>query len=802
MVGSIILTLALAFSIISMIMYFLNYRGYKNTINYGRIAYHGMAVLVISASVFLWYAILTHQYQYNYIYSYSNNSLRDLGIFQLMSSFWGGQEGSFMLWLLLTSIVGIILQSYTSKRGDLEPRVMAVFTLATSFLLVMVSPWFKNPFEFIWVSPIFVKIEHLNSQLFNLPFIQQFYFTDQSSNQAFIKIDSQFASLLTQAGYSMNQFIIDGKGLNPQLLNFWMQIHPPILFSGFSMATVPFAFAIAAMMKNDYKDWVKQAFPWMLAGMGVLGLGIMLGGYWAYEMLGWGGYWAWDPVENSSLIPWLVGVAGIHTLLVQKKSQSKGGIGKYAKTNLMLCVLTYVLVLYSTFLTRSGVLGDASVHSFVDPGMIVYLFLVLFIGTFTLLGFGMIVFRWKSLNENINDDESIISRELALFTAMIVLIASAIIVLVGTSAPIFGKSVDTFFYNEMHLPLAIIIMFLNGISLLIKWQKSDLKELIKKSTYAAIGAVLFTILLVIFGGVSELMIIILSLTTAFSLFVNVDIAIKIVKGNFKMLGAYVAHIGIALFILGVIGSAVYSEEVTIELEKGKPKSAFGYEMTFTGGYSIENNTKFAFNVNVKKGNSEYQIAPIMYRSEFNNSIVREPAILTLLTKDIYFSPLGYDEAGSSQDAGHSVSISLGSEINYEGAKIKYDEFIKPDMTAMMSGGDVEMGTKLIVTKDGKEYEISPLIKISSGQFNYTPAEIEEANLRIEVRKIEQSNKDADLIITKINAENNASNQSNEVLSVTASIKPFVSLVWAGVAIMVIGFFIAMTRRLKESKIIS
>ncbi len=199
--------------------------------------------------------------------------------------------------------------------------------------------------------------------------------------------------------------------------------------------------------------------------MGVLGLGIMLGGYWAYEMLGWGGYWAWDPVENSSLIPWLVGVAGIHTLLVQKRSQAKGGIGKYAKTNLMLCVLTYVLVLYSTFLTRSGVLGDASVHSFVDPGMIIYLFLVLFIGTFILLGFGMIAFRWKTLNENIKDDESLLSRELALFTAMIVLIASAIIVFVGTSAPIFGQSVDTFFYDEMHLPLAIIIMFLNGISL-------------------------------------------------------------------------------------------------------------------------------------------------------------------------------------------------------------------------------------------------------------------------------------------------------------------------------------------------
>ncbi len=800
MIGSIILTIALAFSIISMIMYFLNYRGYKNTLNYGRIAYHGMAVLVIAASVFLWYAILTHQYQYEYIYSYSDNALRNLGIFHLASAFWGGQQGSFMLWLLLTTIVGIILQSYASKRGDLEPRVMAVFTLATTFLLVMVSPWFKNPFEYIWMTPTFIKVEHLNSQFFSLPFIQQFYFTDQSTNQAFIQINKEFVSLLSQAGVSVNQFIIDGKGLNPQLLNFWMQIHPPILFTGFSMATVPFAFAIAALMKNDYRSWVSQAFPWMLAGMGILGLGIMLGGYWAYEMLGWGGYWAWDPVENSSLIPWLVGVAGIHTLLVQKRSQVKGGIGKYAKTNLMLCILTYVLVLYSTFLTRSGVLGDASVHSFVDPGMIVYLFLILFMGTFILLGFGMIVFRWKTLNENIKDEESILSRELALFTAMIVLIASAIIVLVGTSAPIFGKSVDTFFYDEMHLPLAIIIMFLNGISLLIKWQRSELNELIKKTLFAAAGSILFTILLIVVGGVHEIMIILLSLTTAFSLFVNLDIAIKIVKGNMKMLGAYVAHIGIGLFLLGVIGSAVYSKEMNVDLVKGKPVNAFGYEMTFTEYYPIENNTKYAFNVNVKKGNSEYKVTPVMYLSDFNNSLMREPAILTLLTKDIYLSPLGYDDGRSNQSGGKTVTVSLGSEINYEDAIIKYHDFIKPDMTAMMSGGDVQMGTKLIITKDGKSYEISPMINIRSGQFEYTPAEVKEANLRIEVRKIEQSNKDADLIISNINGESSEANQSNEVLSVAASIKPFVSLVWIGVLIMVFGFFISMTRRLQDSRI--
>ncbi len=808
MVGSIILTLALAFSIISMIMYFLNFRGYKNTLNYGRIAYHGMAVLVIAASVFLWYAILTHQYQYNYIYSYSNNDLRDLGIFQLASSFWGGQEGSFMLWLLMTSIVGIILQSYSSKRGDLEPRVMAVFTLATSFLLVMVSPWFKNPFEYIWMTPVFVKVEHLNSQFFNLPFIQQFFFTDQSTNQGFIQINKELVSLLSQAGVSVNQFIIDGKGLNPQLLNFWMQIHPPILFAGFSMATVPFAFAIAALMKNDYRDWVKQAFPWMLAGMGVLGLGIMLGGYWAYEMLGWGGYWAWDPVENSSLIPWLVGVAGIHTLLVQKRSQANGGIGKYAKTNLMLCVLTYVLVLYSTFLTRSGVLGDASVHSFVDPGMIVYFFLVLFIGTFIVLGFGMIVFRWKTLNENLKDNESLLSRELALFTAMIVLIASAIIVLVGTSAPIFGQAVDTFFYDEMHLPLAIIIMFLNGISLLIKWQKSDLNELIKKSTYAAVGAVLFTILLVVFGGVREVMIIILSLTTAFSLFVNLDIAIKIVKGNFKMLGAYVAHIGIALFILGVIGSAVYSEEVTVDLVKGKPASAFGYEMTFTEIYPIENNTKYAFNVDVKKGSSEYKVTPVMYRSEFNNSIVREPAILTLLTKDIYFSPLGYDEGVQSQDQ-HShnhISLEKGSSTEFDGAKITFVKFnmAAETMQLMSDGKDFQMGAVLEIEKDGKKTETELLRKQTDGKVEFTSFESKEMNLKIDLENLAAGV--IDIAFSTLDGsetkDTSIQTEGNEVLSVTASIKPFVSLVWTGVAVMVIGFFIAMTRRLKESKVIS
>lgn len=798
MIGSIFLSAALVFSVIAMVMYFLSFRGYKNTLNFARYSYHGMAIFVIAASAFLWYAILTHQYQYKYIFSYSNNSLTT-GL--LFSSFWGGQEGSFMLWLLLTSIIGIILQSYSSKRGDLEPRVMAVFTLATSFLLVMVSPWFKNPFEYIWMTPIFIDAKSINPQYFNLSFLQNYIFTDQQSNTTYIQMSKELYAALSQAGVSVNQFIADGKGLNPQLLNYWMQIHPPMLFIGFAMATVPFSFAIAALMKNEYRDWVNQSLPWMLAGVAILGLGIMIGGYWAYEMLGWGGYWAWDPVENSSLIPWLIGVAAIHTMLVQKRSlKSTNGVGRYAKTNLILSILTYIFVLYSTFLTRSGVLGDASVHSFVDPGNLVYFFLVIFITTFILIGFGGIVYRWKYLEDKTVYDESLLSRELSLFTAAIVLVASAIIVLGGTSAPLFGQSVDTFFYDELHLPIAIIIGLLNGLSLLLKWKTTNAKAFLKDSALSVILSVFITALIVILGGVTNPMMILLSFSSAFALVVNAEIAIRIVKGNLKSLGAYVSHIGIALFILGVIGSGAYSSTVNLDLVKNKPASAFGYQLTFTGYTPIENNTKYAFNISMKKDNNSYQVAPVMYIAEYNNSLMREPAILNLFSKDVYLAPLGYEEGGDDHSHGDVVKLKKGVTTEYQNIKITFNKFdILPEtMQLMQEGKDFQMGAMLTLEANGKKEEFELLRKSVSGQAVFTEYSSENAGLKLQL-----NNLTAEMIEVLINPINDTQDHSmekpkEEVLFITASIKPYISLVWIGVVVMVLGFFIAVARRLKES----
>lgn len=798
MIGSIVLSLALASSLIAMVMYFLTFRGYQNTLNIGRIAYHTMAMLVIAASAILLYLILTHDYSYKYIYNYSSNELPK-GI--LAATFWAGQEGSFMLWVLLTSIVGIVLQNYSSKRGDLEARVMTVFTLSTSFLLVMVSPLFKNPFAQIWTEAVFIGAKDINSVFFSQPWIQNFLFSDNSSGQNFVKMGPELYAALSSAGIAVKDFIIDGKGLNPQLLNFWMQIHPPILFVGFSMATVPFSFAVAAMMKNDYKHWVKQAFPWVLACAGILGLGIMLGGYWAYEMLGWGGYWAWDPVENSSLIPWLVGVASIHTLLVQRKTQAKGGIGKYAKTNLILCIMTYILVLYSTFLTRSGVLGDASVHSFVDPGMLVYLFLVIFIGTFIILGFGMLIYRWKFLSEKIETEEALLSRDLALFTAAVVFCASALIVLVGTSAPLFGSSVDTFFYNDMHVPLAIIVGLLNGLSLLLKWKQSDGQDLFKKSFLPIILAVLITALIIVLGNVTDIMMILLALTSAFALFVNLEIAIKIVRGNMKMLGAYVSHIGIAIFILGVIGSAAYSKQVDIDLIKNEEKEAFGYKLIFTGYNPVENNTKYAFNINLRKGEKNYLISPVMYISEFNNGLVREPAILNLLTKDFYISPLGYDEGkNTSHDHGQVIDLEKGSVAEFNGAKISFDRFDMPaeTMQAMQEGKDFQMGALLSLEFKGKKVTFELFRKSVSGQIQFTDYTSQETGVKIQLMNLTAGK--IQISVANLEESSNANIQQTpkEVLSITASVKPFINLVWAGVVIMVVGFFVSVSRRLKES----
>ncbi len=799
MIGNILLTLALFAGVFSVIMYYFTFRGYKNTLTLARFGYHLTAIFVLAASAMLLHAILTHQYQYKYIYNYSGS---DLPIGLLMSTFYAGQEGSFMLWTLFSAIIGLILLDYTSKRGDLEQRVMMVFVLSLTFLLIMVNPLLKSPFTYIWTQPDFIDIANINTSFLSIQGLQNFIFSDQQGGKQYIQMSDQLYQVLQANNISVNDFIIQGKGLNPLLQNFWMQIHPPILFVGFAMSAVPFAFAIAAILKNEYRDWVKQALPWVLSGTMVLGLAIMLGGYWAYGVLGWGGYWGWDPVENSSLVPWLVGVASIHTLLVQKRTQDKDGGSRFVKTNLILSIMTFVLVLYSTFLTRSGILGDASVHSFVDPGMTVYLFLVLFLGIFAIIGIGGIIYRWKYLSQNFSFEENVLSRELALFTGSVAILASAIIVLVGTSAPIFGQTVELKFYNELNLPIAIIIGLLNGVSILLKWKQSETKILWKQLRVSLLISFIITASIAILGSLNQFMLILLTFSSVFALVVNAEIAYRIFRGKKSFIGAYIAHIGIALFLVGVVATASHTEQIQVDLVKGETFNALGYDLKFAGYTPIENGTKYAFNVEITKGNSTRVASPVMYIAKFNNSLMREPDILVGLTKDFYISPVGYsDGSEESHSSGEQVSLLKGQSHDYNGYKITFVSFELPKegMNAMMSGGEFRISAVLNVKTTNGETTVRPAIVMKDGNRSTEKAEIKEANLKIDIANMEAGSGKVDLIFSPLDGGSVTQNNGmKEVLTVEASIKPFISLVWLGVIILVIGFIISAFRRSKES----
>jgi|694.fasta_scaffold05317_5 cytochrome c-type biogenesis protein CcmF len=296
---------------------------------------HGAAVFGIIGT--LLYILFNHLYEYKYAWDHLNSAMPMKYVFSCM---WEGQEGSFLLWTFWHVVLGFVLIRFAK---NWEPTVMAVIAMVQFFLASMLMGVYFGDFQF-GSNPFLLLREHASN--IGLPWTMR---PDYLSLKPFQ----------------------DGKGLNPLLQNYWMTIHPPTLFLGFASTIVPFAYAIAGLWKKDFTGWMKPAIPWAFFGVMILGTGILMGGAWAYEALGFGGFWAWDPVENASLVPWLILVAAAHLLVINQKK----GTSVYAA--LLLSISSFILVLYSTFLTRSGVLGDSSVHSFVDSGILAQLLVYL-----------------------------------------------------------------------------------------------------------------------------------------------------------------------------------------------------------------------------------------------------------------------------------------------------------------------------------------------------------------------------------------------------------------------------------------
>lgn len=746
---------AFAGAILSSILYFLSSGGSAKYVKQARMLFHVSAILTISSTAFLLYLIMTHQFQYTYVWNYSS---RDLPWNLLLATFYAGQEGSFHLWAFLMAILGVFLLPYLANRDSeklpgndpndtYEPLVMGTFTLLSAFLLFIMI--IKSPYMFVWQSfPADVQVG----------FIPE-----------------------------------DGRGLNPLLQNFWMTIHPPILFTGFTSLSIPFSFAIAALIKNRYDKWMKLALPWTLFGGMILGLGIMLGGYWAYGVLGWGGYWAWDPVENSSFVPWLLIIGAIHTMVAEEK------VGKYKRTSLILCILAYAMVLYSTFLTRSGVLGDASVHSFVDPGQEVYLFLVVFLSLFAGGGLALIGFRYKSLRTEKSEGQvNLLSRESALFVGAITICATALVIAVGTSWPIISKgTVEPDFYNRMNLPLAILIAAINGISILLRWKHSDEKSFFK-SLYIPLGFTgAITIVLVIMG-VRDFLMALLAAASFFAVFINGEIAYTIFRKNKSKAGAYIAHMGVMLLFLGVIGSARYSEEENVSLPLGEPKEVLGgYVLTYKGATEIPgDHEKYHFNVIVQKDDRAFLLQPVMYYSEYSEGIMKNPDIANLVTKDLYLSPMALEEPG--QFTPNDIhSFNKGEEKDINGMKVKFIDFdrSKFNRDEMEAGKTNIMGAELEVTINGKTEKVIAEQEMSQNGSSPIPVKpLGNDNYTFYLTKLSVAGESTvDIAIiddNKMQQEQGAP----ETLVITASVKPFINLVWGGTIVMVIGFYFSLIAR--------
>ncbi|MDZ4803946.1 MAG: cytochrome c biogenesis protein CcsA [Candidatus Eisenbacteria bacterium] len=677
--------------------------------------------------------VLTHQYQYSYVYRYSSN---DLPLHFLVSTFWAGQEGTFLLWALYTAVLGIFV-IITGKK--FESGVMSFVLVLQIFLLM-----------------ILVKL-------------------------------SPFALLPTTP--------LDGAGLNPLLQDYWMVIHPPLLFVGFASFTIPAAFAMHAMARGDEQEWVRPVLPWTAFGVLVLGTAICLGGYWAYRTLGWGGYWGWDPVENSSLVPWMFGLALLHGLVVQRRR------GTMARMNLFLAVSAFMLILYSTFLTRSGVLGDFSVHSFVDLG--INGLLIAFVIVYGLLGFGLYAWRMGRRSPAAiatrHEEPSGLTREYAMFLGALTILLFAVVILLGTSAPLLtrigGKpsNVALSYYHVTAVPFGMLITSLLAVGPLLLWghpRRQPLwRALLSPLVLAALATVLFGLL-----GVHKPHHLGLVFTTTTAIFVNLEIVLVTMTRKPAMAGGYIAHVGIGLMILGIITSTVYDTAETIILHRGQMAEALGYRLTWTGERSIDEGSKTAYDVTVLTGDDQsLVVSPVMFFSRFSNAVMRRPGIHRFVREDLYLAPQGVDrDQALDKMVRHEVTLGEGESTNIGESRIRFIGFeprsMKPER--------IEIAAMLEVIRGGRTEIIKPLVRATGEGQSYEEALSAVDGSKFILRRVDPKAGRALFYIREANSTNYDS--PIDTLYLEVGIKPYIGILWLGTFLVMGGLVLTVIQRARTS----
>lgn len=543
---------------------------YKKPILLGRVFYTITAFALITAfgllAAIVYARTVGGVYRYSYVFEHTGSDVKD---FYRLAATWSGQEGSFLLWAFWTSLLGFLV---FWKAGKYEARVMPFFVSVLTFLAAILIK--QSPFALIPPPP------------------------------------------------PGGMYPPEGLGLSPSLQNYWMTIHPPTIFFGFASLAVPFCYAVAALIWKDYKDWTARVMPYALLSCLTLGIGLCMGGYWAYETQGWHGFWGWDPVENASFFPWLCVTALVHGLIVQK---DRGGM---ARTNAFLCLFGFWLFLVGTFLTRSGALSgkdkdgaELSIHAFANIGSSGLVLMVSMLIGYGVLGLGLWIYRMRSMPSTKTLGDSPVSRDFAFFLNVLLLVAACVIVALGTTQPLFQgwmhkpvAALKPVFYNRFLLPLGIVAAFLMGCVPWLAWRTTNTEKFLRKMMipWFVMLAFGFFMLFWIIGAQADMekirqiaeayqdptytdkmtawinpavqRVAVMSLTSLgfLAALSNSMLAFKVFRSKKKLAaGGWIAHVGIGLMMIGIVVSNTFERTQRIEIRSsGEPTESFGYKFAF------------------------------------------------------------------------------------------------------------------------------------------------------------------------------------------------------------------------------
>ena len=791
-------------------------------------------VAVIAVATTLYIIIYNHYFEYHYAFTHASKALP---IAYIVSCFWEGQEGSFLLWIFWQALLGVLLMYRNPKWAS---PVMTVFALVQTFLTSMI---------------LGVIIPAIDLKIGSSPFL-----------------------LLREAQpdlpvWSMQPNFIpkDGRGLNPLLQNYWMVIHPPTLFLGFALTLVPFAFLIAGLWKKQLTEWITPALPWSLFGAGVLGVGIMMGAYWAYETLNFGGYWNWDPVENASFVPWLVWIGAIHTMIAYRKSSSA------LKTSIILVITTFSLVLYSTFLNRSGILGNASVHSFTDLGLSGQL--LLYLGTFLIGAIALAWFRWKDLPTD-EKELGIYSREFWIFVGASVLGLSAFQLTFTTSIPVYNKIAEAFgwvsnialpadqveHYSKIQIWIFIGVAVLSAIGQFVWWGKIKDKNQWKAIWNSVLVATLLTVLLVNLGKIFTLSYIVLLWSSLFSVYANGSILWFLARQKVSIAGGALSHVGLAVMLIGILFSSGYSKVVSLNrsgfaisnkveqftkddnkenkenlpLWLGQGAQMQDYLVTYKGrkialrgkpGYYNKKDFEIiegdfhavalrdveADGVSIAKKGDTLVVEPEnnYYELEFKNAEGKavslyprwqvnpkmgtaiSPDIKHAFSHDIYtyvsLDPRLAAEAGEEKQWSQTVNSTV-----MVGDTLFLNDFVAvlKEVTRMTKVEGFDLGVNdaavqanfLVLGKNDQKFELKPVFIIKDGMVAMPAYESEETGIKIKFTTINPQTQQFSFAV-------NTTQQ--DLIIIKALEKPYINLVWIGSIMIFIGLFIATFRRTEK-----